>query len=338
MPATPQPWLPVDPSAWLKPRVGETRIGESIQALTHLDASALPLGRFAILGIPESIGPRANLGQGGAELGFSAFLQHFLNLQDSGRLAVQQMVLAGQIDCADLQQQAQKLNANETKDLKQLRQLCGELDKRVAKVAEVLFQQGYQVIAIGGGHNNALPLLQALAISTEQFVGAVNLDPHADFRPLEGRHSGNGFSYAFDAGYLRHYHVVGLHPAKNSQATLDQLQNVGATYTSTVTMLGVKMHRVLHSVQQQVAAWRTPFGVELDVDAIMQAPASAFNYAGVSLSDAMIYVREMAKIRGCRYLHLAEAAPSCHPLGVDAGSKAAGQILSELVLTYTETV
>ena len=49
-------------------------------------------------------------------------------------------------------------------------------------------------------------------------VAAVNLDPHADFRATEGRHSGNGFSYAYMDGALGFYHVVGLHPGKNRPA------------------------------------------------------------------------------------------------------------------------
>ncbi|RUO36958.1 arginase [Aliidiomarina shirensis] len=337
MPEKPLFWLPIDPAAWVNPRAGEIRIGESIQVLSNLDASALPLGRFAIVGVPESIGPRANLGQGGAELGFAAFLQQFLNMQDSGRIAIDQVVLAGQVDCTDLQQQSLALDAGNAKDLKHLRELCAELDKRVAAVTEILFRQGYQVILIGGGHNNALPLLQSLAITSEQFVGAVNLDPHADFRPLEGRHSGNGFSYAFEKGFLKHYHVVALHPAKNSRATLDQLDDAGATYTSVQDMVGMKMHRVLQTIQNQVITWRVPFGIELDVDSIMQAPASAFNYSGVSLADAMVFIRDLAKLRESRYLHLAEAAPACHPMGIAAGNKAAGQILSELVFTYIES-
>ena len=36
--------------------------------------------RYVIFGIPEDIGPRANLGFGGADKGFHAFLTKFLNL------------------------------------------------------------------------------------------------------------------------------------------------------------------------------------------------------------------------------------------------------------------
>jgi formiminoglutamase len=34
-------------------------------------------------------------------------------------------------------------------------------------------------------------------------VNAINFDAHSDFRILEGRHSGNGFSYAYEEGFLK---------------------------------------------------------------------------------------------------------------------------------------
>lgn len=327
-------WQPIVPSQFTSNRAGETRIGESITTLADLNASAAPLGRFAILGVPESIGPRANLGQGGAELGFQAFLQQFLNMQDSQVLPVHEVVLAGQVDCQDLNDEATTLDASDANGLQRLRQLCEQLDQRVAQVTQCLFKQGYEVILIGGGHNNALPLLQSLAYVHNTAVGAVNLDPHADFRPLEGRHSGNGFSYAYQQGYLQHYHVMALHPAKNSAATLQQLQDAGATYSGVHDMLGSSFAQHLQPLQQRVASWQCAMGIELDVDAIQYAPASALNYTGVALSDALLFVQELAKAPQCCYLHLAEAAPACHPLGVQSGMKAAGQILSELVFTY----
>lgn len=331
-------WQPVVTEQWQQHRYGEVRIGERIARLQHNEqltsAAAQPLGRFAILGIPECIGPRANCGQAGAEMGFTAFLQQFLNWQDSGLIPLDTVVLAGQVQCADLQAQANSITGNSETELSQLRALCSALDERVAAVAHALFAQGYQVIAIGGGHNNALPLLQALALATEQLVGAVNLDPHADFRPLEGRHSGNGFSYAVQQGYLQHYHVYGLHPAKNSAATLNQLAAAGGNYTLAQNLQGRLFSKGLPKLVQQVNQWRCPLGIELDIDAIYAAPASALNYAGVPLADALQYVQALAQVPSQRYLHLAEAAPACHPQGLSAGMKAAGQILSELVLTY----
>lgn len=56
---------------------------------------------------------------------------------------------------------------------------------------------GVVPIVIGGGHNNSYGMLRGSSKGLNSQVNAINIDPHADFRELEGRHSGNGFSYAF---------------------------------------------------------------------------------------------------------------------------------------------
>ncbi|HCE51119.1 MAG TPA: arginase, partial [Shewanella baltica] len=38
----------------------------------------------------------------------------------------------------------------------------------------------------------------------------------------------------------------------------------------------------------------------------------------------------------CAYLHLAEAAPSCHEAGIEAGFRDVGQSLSELIYAYVQ--
>src|SRR5690554_2395967 len=339
-------WQPLEVANFLQKRSGETRIGETIRVLSSLSEGDLQAAHqvdaeqasavrpIALLGVPESLGPRANLGRGGAELGWQAFLQQFLNLQDSGRLPLAHLLMAGSVACSDLQMRSEHLDPQNPEELQQLRELCAELDARVASVVSALFAADIEVILIGGGRNNALPLLQSLATTQEQAVAAVSLDPHSDFRPLEGRHSGNGFSYAHEQGALAHYHVVGLHEAKNSKTTLDQLQQAGFNYIRAQQVQQLSMRKVMPSVVRDVVEWGTPFGIELDVDVIMQAPASALNFTGIGFDDACTFVRELAALPQVRYLHLAEAAPSCHPSGLDAGTRAAGQILSELVLTY----
>ena len=87
-------------------------------------------------------------------------------------------------------------------------------------------QAGLEPVVIGGGHNNAFGLLRALSTFHHAGVAAVNLDPHCDFRPLEGRHSGNSFSYAASQGYLNRYHILGLHEQKNSETSLQQLGDI----------------------------------------------------------------------------------------------------------------
>ncbi|MCC5854762.1 MAG: formimidoylglutamase [Idiomarina sp.] len=330
-----------DPQYWVRAREGETRIGQAIACLPASDNYQEALqnlrdaGRqVALVGVPESIGPRANLGRGGAELSWEAFLTQFLNLQSSPALPVQDLLLVGAVDCVDLMTEAATLRAEEPHELQRLRELCAILDRRVEQVLAPLFAAGFEVVLIGGGHNNAYPLLSALHRVTEQGCGAVNLDPHADFRPREGRHSGNGFSYAYMDGALEFYHVMSLHEGKNTATSLRNFSDAGFRYHSIHRLYDMQFIDAMRDVVAKAASWQVPLGIEVDVDAIQGAPASAYATTGVTMSQAFRYVSEMAALANARYLHLAEAAPACHPAGEAAGRLHAGQLLSELTLAW----
>ncbi|RVU40324.1 arginase [Rheinheimera riviphila] len=347
-------------AAFQQLRSGETRLGETLfwpesdSDFTPALQQAKTAGvRFVILGIPEDIGPRANLGNGGADLGFLAFLKRFLNLQANPFVDGAKIWIAGEIHCADLQQQSQSLEVKDPAQLTLLRALCAQVDERVTPVVQAIFAAGLLPIVIGGGHNNALPILQALAKQTGAAVNAVNLDPHCDFRLLEGRHSGNGFSYAKAQQWLDRYFVVGLHELKNSAAALVQMQQAGVGFCSYQDMY-LRQH---YSFEQSLQlAWdyfeadqpngskpsipthnsSTPLGIELDTDSISMMPVSAFTNCGVTVASAERYVYYFASLPQSRYLHLAEAAPSQHPAGLAAGMSEAGQVLTALVLAFIQ--
>lgn len=330
-----------EPQQWVRPRDGEVKLGQAVACLpqcndykaclTELYAAGC---KVAIVGVPESIGPRANLGRGGAEGGWNAFQSQFYNLQDTLELPIQDVLIVGAVNCDELMAEATALNANNAHDLTRLRELCSILDRRVQHVLKPLFATGYDVILIGGGHNNAYPLLTALHEVTGRSCGAVNLDPHADFRQREGRHSGNGFSYAYVEGALEHYHVVSLHEGKNSAASLKDLNDAGFRYHSIHHLYEMEFIAAMAEVANTAASWHAPLGVEVDIDAIQFAPASAYNTTGVTPGQAYRFVSDLALLPEARYLHLAEAAPSCHPAGEEAGIQHAGQLLSELVIAW----
>jgi len=265
--------IAVDPAAWVQPRAHETRLGQAVAVLTHdqlahPDAYAAALAnaysagqRVAVVGIPESIGPRANGGRAGSEGGWNAFLQSFLNLQATAAVPYHDVVLVGAVDCVALQHQADELNASDPADLNQLRNLCERLDHLVLKVITPILTAGFELVVVGGGHNNAYPLLTALAHHHQRRVGAVNFDPHADFRLREGRHSGNGFSYAYVEGALSHYHVMGLHEAKNSQTSLTQLSEAGFRYHSLHHLHDLNYTDALLDVVAKAASWQRAFGI-----------------------------------------------------------------------------
>lgn len=340
------PLLPLDPAAYVVARADEIRLGQAIHyladtAAAHPDNFAAALQqaysagqRVAIVGVPESIGPRANLGRGGAETAWPAFLSAFLNLQDNWHMPSHDILMLGQIDCADLQAEADSLDPQHPSELAQLRALCSKLDQRVAQILGPVFSAGFEVILVGGGHNNAYPLLRSLADTAAQPCAAVNLDPHADFRLREGRHSGNGFSYAYVEGALADYHIVGLHEGKNTAASLKQLADANFRYHSTSHLRDMYFTEAMQDVAARAAAWQRPLGIEVDIDAIQGVPASAINYAGCQVVQADYYVRTLAELPTTRYLHLAEAAPSLHPSGVAEGNRQVGQVLTELTLAY----
>lgn len=330
-----------NPQPLVKTREQETKIGQAIHCLPDAPDFLQSLQqlydqgrRVALLGVPESIGPRGNLGKGGAELGWQAFLQNFLNLQATPAMPIDELLLLGDIDCDDLMAEAEDLSAEDAQQLNRLRELCERIDQRVMQVLSPLFAIGFEVILIGGGHNNAYPLLTSLYEESGQRCGAVNLDPHADFRPREGRHSGNGFSYAYVEGALAHYHVMSLHEGKNSASSLRQMSEAGFRYHSIHRLYDMLFIEAMEDVAARAMAWQAPLGIEVDVDAIQQAPASALNFTGVTIPQAYRFVSQLAELPDVRYLHLAEAAPERHPSGKEAGMMAAGQLLSELTLAY----
>ncbi len=325
-------------------RSGEDRLGSQLklpqpeQSYSELLAAhKADGGQFVLLGIAECIGPLANMGNPGAELGWHAFLQRFVNLQYNDHLNAGRILLLGQIECSDLQQRAATLSNQDPLQLNELRLLCAELDQRVYQQLMPIFAAGLYPVVIGGGHNNALPLLQALAEASGQSVNCANLDPHADFRPLEGRHSGNGFSYASAAGYLGHYTVLGLDLQKNSATSLALLQQAGGDYLSyqqIAVRQEISYQQAVDRAIEHCCQGAADIAIELDTDSIQTMPASALNYTGLTVDQAAQFVFQLATLPRARYLHLAEAALACHPAGVEAGISQCGQVLSALVLAF----
>ncbi|MCF1430132.1 MAG: formimidoylglutamase [Shewanella sp.] len=316
-------------NALLSTRPGETKLGQNFQLLDNFTPQALKQvkaagAHFALLGISEDIGPRANLGQHGADDCFSSAVRYFGNLQANRFFDGHQCLLIGDLH---LQNPADSLDS--------LRQSVAELDDAVTEVISALLQVGLEPVVIGGGHNNAFGLLRALSTFHRAGVAAVNLDPHCDFRPLEGRHSGNSFSYAASQGYLNRYHILGLHEQKNSETSLQQLETFGGSWHSFQDIWVRRRLPLEQALSEIIDTNQTlPLGLELDLDAISELPSSAITFAGVPLLDACHYVSAMASNCPCQYLHLAEAAPARHPAGVDAGKRVTGQAIAELLLAY----
>ena len=287
-------------------RKGETKLGEKMLAGSDYADSDLQNcpAQFVIVGIPEDVGPRANEGRGGASSAWKEFLSKFLNVQETELLSGQNILLLGAFNF-------NRLEGYEFGSLKQLRKVVEQIDEEVTAIIERIVAANKIPIVIGGGHNNCYGLLKGTSKALQQAINCVNLDPHADYRPLEGRHSGNGFSYAKSEGFLEKYSIVGLHENYNSQEMIDRMEQDlvdYSTYEAIFLRNEIDFEDAVNISLTFVGA--QPFGVELDCDAIENFPSSAQTPSGISALQARQYLHQAGRLPNARYLHLPEAAPS----------------------------
>lgn len=319
-------------------RAGEVKVGEALPVLYRGEAvefsaalrEAKKAGaRCAILGIPEDIGPRASCGRGGADGGWNAFLHAFLNTQANTFFPSTSTVLIGEVELQDLQEQS------EGQDLETLRRLCGEVDKRVFPIIQEIVSAGLIPIVIGGGHNNAYPIMKGVVAGRNiASIGCCNCDAHADFRRYEGRHSGNGFRVAYEEGFLTAYAAVGMHESYISEEALEALGRAAFpyhTFESTHVRREALFEEVLSNVERYLLDTNLPIGIECDLDAIADMPASAATPLGMSVEEVAHYVHRLSSTLPVAYLHIAEGAPCWDP---DAGERYVGRAISLLVSTF----
>ncbi len=308
-------------------REGETKLGEQVfagfEVIDDLKQCPAP---FVVFGVAEDVGPRANCGKGGADSAWEAFLSKFLNVQHSRRLPGNQFIVLGKLDVKDLEGQG-------STDLNKLRKAVSNIDEKVSEVVEMIRQTGKIPILIGGGHNNAYGLLKGCSMVSKKAINACNLDPHADYRALEGRHSGNGFSYAREEGFLGEYMVLGLHENYNSQDMLDRMAHDGVKHISFESIFLKKEIDFEKAIALSLKTVSNSFyGIELDMDSIQDVPSSAQSPSGISANEARQYVYQMARSEQVVYLHLPEAAPRL----VEGSEEQVGKLLSYLVTDFAK--
>jgi formiminoglutamase len=301
-------------SVYQSARQGEKRVGASIFSIQESSEA-----KFILLGISESIGPLANGGQKGAENAFESFLPFFLNTQDFKHDAA----------CIGIIQWIGTYTEDSI-----LTDYVNELDEFVLNVLTKYVRQNQIPVVIGGGHNNALPLIRWANLSQKK-IEVLNLDAHADCRAIEGRHSGNSFSYAIKEGQLHKYHVFGLHrPYLNDvshQFLLDHCANF-TFYEDYLDGTQSLDDDIKHLISSHPAA--SSLGIDIDMDCIADMPSSAISPSGWRFDEVRSALRKLAQSKlPISYLHLTEAAPM-----TEVEQKKAGKALAYLVRDFIENI
>ena len=308
-------------------REGERKIGEEIDFVKEDLLSELKSSKaqFVLLGIPEDIGPRANCGRGGADSAWQAFLPKFLNIQSTEELSGEEILLLGNFDFSDLV-------GSGNSDLEKLRTAVSKIDEQLSGLIKLIVEAGKVPLIVGGGHNNSYGTIKGCSEALSQAINCINLDPHADYRALEGRHSGNGFSYAKAEGYLSHYSILALHENYNSQNMLEQMQQDGVQFSFYEDLFlrdSIPFTQATQTALEKVK--QVKFGVELDCDSIENFPSSAQTPSGISALQARQYVYQCGKEKNAVYLHLPEAAPALEKGSEDLVGKMLAYLVSDFV-------
>ncbi|RXK62162.1 arginase [Lacibacter luteus] len=322
----------------------ETKLGERVQLPNNKEQFEEILktstARFALFGIPEDIGVKANDGVGGAHTAWFPFLTAFLNTQSNDFLQGDEVLLLGHFDFHHIEHLIEENAHGHEERLDAYRHAVNSIDDEVEALTKLITSYGKIPIAIGGGHNNAYPLIKGAAKGLHKInkvqlaqINCINLDAHTDYRPLEGRHSGNAFRYAEEDGYLQKYCVIGVHENYIPQNVwIDIVNN---PFIDLITYEDIFLHEKRNFIQ--AVAHATGFtedtftGIELDMDCIRKTLSSALTPVGIDEIHARQYLNFAATDAKVAYLHICEAASA---LNDGRRSETIGKLISYLVSDF----
>ncbi|MGY5850165.1 arginase family protein [Salegentibacter sp. F14] len=311
-------------------RKGEVKFGEKIAFINELDDLEKHPAKFVIFGIPEDIGVRANHGKPGASHAWEACLNSLLNIQVNEYTNAENLILLGHIDPASEMKKAANIDVSDPNYFPKLGDLTILIDQKVGSLVEYIVGAGKIPIIIGGGHNNSYGNIKGSSRALGQALNVLNIDAHSDLRKLEHRHSGNGFSFAREEGFLGRYTIFGLARNYTPQYIFEQMktsEDIEFRLFEEVLALGTP---ALNSAFLDSLEFirDEAFGLEIDCDVIKNFPASAQTPSGLSIEAIRHFISLAARLPECTYLHLCEAAPGPGETG------AVGKALSFLITDF----
>ncbi len=235
----------------------DPRMGDLLLSLS--DAAGARGLVCVLVGVPQHIGVERNNGRPGAAEAPNAIRKMLYRMATS---AIQTEVQDDRLVVTDA--------GNLVTQGKTLEQIHDELHDVVAG----LMRSGAIPIVLGGGHDSAWPTLRAYETIGKPF-GVVNIDAHADVRPLQPgsrAHSGSPFRQLLDAPHSKlhagAFVEFGLQPHAVAMAHLEYVLNRG-------------MHAVMLEEARKEGAWercmaRVAAAETMHVSLDMDAFASAF--------------------------------------------------------------
>jgi formiminoglutamase len=315
-------------------RANEEKWGQHIQHIVHANAWQEELqqskANYVILGLPEDIGIRANMGIAGAAETFGYAIKSILNIQHNKFQDASKVLLLGHIDFSEEHKRA------ENADVNTLRTIVSEIDEAIAPIVQSIIASGKKLIAIGGGHNNAYPILKGSYMAIGSALNCINIDAHTDYRIAEGRHSGNGFRYAKTDGYLHKYGVFGLHENYNSELVLNDIENEADIQYISFEDIAIRKRIPLELALNSIIIFlqNEACGIEIDLDAISDMPSSAQTKSGWTATEARAILHQSSTLLSSVYLHITEGSAG---LANETEKNSLAKYISYLVSDYIKS-
>jgi len=319
-------------------RQGEIKFGEQIVLLPEnssiSDFLQKTTAKFVLFGIPEDVGVKANFGKNGTASAYDNALYSLVNIQHNSLIRANDLLVLGHINTENYQKKAKNLNPKNPEELQQLHQIVNQIDNDVSSLVSIIVKNGKIPIAIGGGHNNAYGLIKGTALGKSEAISTINFDAHTDFRDLEGRHSGNGFSYAYHQEFLNRYFIFGLHENYTSKNVFQKIKETNGrveynTYEQIAVRREISFSGALKRALEFVEI--TYFGIEIDLDAVENVLSSAITPSGFSVEKLRRFLYFFASNPKSAYLHICEGVPD---LSDEKRSNLIGKLIAYLVTDF----
>ncbi|MEO8108660.1 MAG: formimidoylglutamase [Ginsengibacter sp.] len=322
----------------------ETKLGEIVKCSDKTsgleDAIAKTSASYVVIGVPEDIGVKANAGKGGADSSWFSFLDSFLNIQSNDFFSGEEVFVAGHFDFSKVKNLINANAATDDEKMEAYRHAVNMIDEEVEEIVKVITENNKIPIIVGGGHNNAYAAIKGSAKGLFKAdmlplaqINCINLDAHADYRPLEGRHSGNAFRYADNDGYLKKYFILCMHENYLQQNTLmDVANNPFINYITYEDIFIREKKNFMQAISHATAFTDNEYtGIELDLDAIQNILSSALTPCGITALQARQFASFAAANTKVAYLHICEGATSLESGETDGKT---GKLISHLVSDF----
>lgn len=319
-------------------RSGEVKYGEKMVTIPKeqdvLEFLKKCEQQFVLFGIPEDIGVRANFGRPGADSAWESAIKSIANIQHNRFCKGSQIVILGHLDCSKEMEAIKDLDFNKIEDRKKMSELVVKIDKEVVHIVSQIVKAGKTPIVIGGGHNNAYGNIKGTALAKGKPINAINFDAHSDFRIMEGRHSGNGFKYAYEEGFLKNYFIFGLHESYTSKSVLRELKDLeNRVRFNTYDEVNIRREKNFQTEMELAHSFikNDCYGIEIDLDAIPNIASSAMTLSGFSVEELRRFIYFFGKHQNAAYLHICEGAPS---LDNEKNNHLVGKLIGYLVTDF----